>query len=393
MPPWLWNGPAEGEIKYTHRICCKSLPGFFHAKWLTNSSNLWYYELAEIPGKFNYRWVYTASNYFYELLSKNMSLTSKELVSLYRQMYLVRRFEEAAAKAYTERKIGGFLHLYIGQEAVCAGALHATQQKDYIICSYRDHAHYLLRGGTANAAMAELFGKETGCSKGRGGSMHFFNAEQNFMGGWGIVGAHVPLATGYAFASKYRGDDAVTLCFLGDGAVNIGPFHEGMCLAAIWDLPMVIIIENNFYAMGTPMHRSIRSSEAAIRADGYPIERVTVEGVDIEVCHDAVKKAAEKARAESKPQVIEFQTYRYRGHSMADPAKYRTKEELKEWKEKDPLILCRAKIEERHPEELSNLEDIENEVKQEVEEAVSFADSSPFPDISTLADYTLIEQA
>lgn len=320
-----------------------------------------------------------------------MALDGSTLLELYRQMLLIRRFEEAAAKAYTERKIGGFLHLYIGQEAVCAGALKATKPQDYIVCSYRDHAHYLLRGGTAKQGMAELYGKATGCSEGRGGSMHFFNRDQNFLGGWGIVGAHVPLAAGTGFAAKYKGEDSVTLCFLGEGAMSIGPFHEGMCLAAVWNLPVVFIVENNLYAMGTPMHRSMAVEDASIRALGYPMARATVEGYDVEECFQSAKEAIDRAREESRPTLLEFKTYRFKGHSMADPAKYRTKEELQEWKQKDPLTIVEAKLEERHPEEYAKLKEIKQAVKQEVAEAVAFAEESPLPELSTVARYTYIE--
>lgn len=317
-------------------------------------------------------------------------MNSETLLKIYKQMLLMRRFEEAAAKAYTERKIGGFLHLYIGQEAVAAGTLQATGPQDNIFSSYRDHAHYLARGGSAREGMAELYGKATGCSKGRGGSMHFFDVKNNFYGGWGIVGAHVPLATGAAFAAKYRGENSVTLCFLGEGAVSIGPFHEGLCLAALWKLPVVFIVENNLYAMGTPSHRSLAVEDASIRALGYPMARETVEGCDVVECFNTARKAIERAREESLPTLLEFKTYRYRGHSMADPAKYRTKEELKAWKEKDPLRICAARIEEAIPESATELKKIEQIVKEEVADAVSFAESSPEPEISTIADFTYV---
>lgn len=228
-------------------------------------------------------------------------MDGQTLLHLYRQMYLVRRFEEAAAEQYTKRNIGGFLHLAIGQEAVGAGVMAALRDEDTIYTSYRDHGHYLFRGGSAREAMAELFGKETGCSKGRGGSMHFFDVARNFMGGHGIVGAHVPLAAGAAFATRYRGEKAVTVCFLGDGAVSIGPFHEGMCLAALWKLPVVFIVENNRYAMGTPLKRTMVTEDSSIRALGYPMARASVEGSDVVECHAAAKQAIDRAREESLP--------------------------------------------------------------------------------------------
>ena len=239
--------------------------------------------------------------------------------------------------------------------------------------------------------MAELFGKETGCAKGRGGSMHFFDAEKNFLGGHGIVGAHVPIAAGSAFASKYKGDGRVTLCFLGDGAVSIGPFHEGMCLASLWKLPVVYIVENNQYAMGTPLSRTMTTEDASVRALGYPMARATVDGWDVTTCYEAVKEAVDRARTDSLPFLLEFKTYRYRGHSMADPAKYRTKEELEQWKkERDPIQLALNALENNFPELCTQLEDIKQGVEEEVADAVEFAHNSPDPDPATVGDYTYV---
>ena len=305
-------------------------------------------------------------------------------------MYLMRRFEEEAAKAYTERKIGGFLHLYFGQEAVATGAIAAAGADDYLISSYRIHAHYLARVGNARAAMAELFGKEAGCAKGRGGSMHFFDASKNFLGGWGIVGQHIPIAAGTAFASKYKDDKKVTLCFMGDGAVSIGAFHEGMCLAALWKLPVVYIVENNGYAMGTPLSRTMTTEDASIRALGYPMARMTVDSCDVVDCYNAAKVAIDRARTESQPMLLEYKTYRYRGHSMADPAKYRTKEELKFWKEKDPLILAKARLENEHPMLANKIEAIQKDVEEEVQDAVKFAHETPAPNILDVEKYTYV---
>lgn len=313
-------------------------------------------------------------------------MQGETLVGLYRQMLLMRRFEEESAKAYTERKIGGFLHLYIGQEAVGTGVIAATKPEDYVMTSYRVHAPYLARGGSARAGMAELFGKEAGCAKGRGGSMHFFDRENNFLGGWGIVGQHTPIAAGTAFASKYRNDNRVTVCFMGDGAVSIGAFHEGMCLAALWKLPVVYIIENNQYAMGTPLERTLAVDDASIRALGYPMARTTVEGSDVVECFEVARDAIERARQESLPTLIEFKTYRYRGHSMADPAKYRTKEELAEWKKKDPLILAKNRIERDFPTLAGLLPGIKESVEEEVQDAVRFAHETPEPDVANLMD-------
>lgn len=313
------------------------------------------------------------------------------LLALYRQMLLMRRFEEEAAKAYTERKIGGFLHLYIGQEAVGAGVLAALRPDDYVISAYRLHAQYLARGGTAREGMAELFGKATGCAGGRGGSMHFFKKETNFLGGHGIVGAHVPVAAGTAFASKYSGDGRVTVCFMGDGAVSIGPFHEGMCLAALWKLPVVYIVENNFYAMGTPLSRTLVTEDASIRALGYPMARATVEGVDVVDCFNNAKQAIDRAREQSLPMLLEFKTYRYRGHSMADPGKYRTKEEVESWKERDPLTLAEQRLRQDYPAQAAQIEGIAQEVEAEVQDAVRFAHESAEPEEHTVEHYTYID--
>ena len=312
------------------------------------------------------------------------------LVSLYRQMYVMRRFEEEAAKAYTERKIGGFLHLYIGQEAVGAGVIGATIPEDYIISSYRMHAQYLAKGGSCRSGMAELFGKAAGSAGGRGGSMHFFSKEKNFLGGWGIVGAQCPLAAGSAFASKYRKDGRVTICFLGDGAVSIGPFHEALCLAALWKLPVVFVVENNQYSMGTPLKRTLVTEDASVRALGYPMARATVEGVDVVDCYYAAKEAIDRARNESLPMLLEFKTYRYRGHSMADPGKYRTKEEVESWKKRDPIILAKSRIERDYPQFLAQLSEIEQSVEEEVQDAVRFAHETPEPEISTIMDHTYL---
>ena len=317
-------------------------------------------------------------------------MDGQKLLEVYEQMLLMRRFEEEAAKAYTERKIGGFLHLYIGQEAVGAGVIAATIPEDYLISSYRLHAQYLARGGSPRAGMAELFGKATGCAKGRGGSMHFFSRELNFLGGHGIVGAQVPVAAGAAFASKYKKDGRVTVCFLGDGAVSIGSFHEGMCLAALWKLPVVYIVENNHYSMGTPLKRTMATEDASIRALAYPMARASVDGCDVVECYNVAKQAIDRARRDSEPMLIEYKTYRYRGHSMADPGKYRTKEEVEEWKRRDPLILAKARLETDHPRLATQISAIHDRVEAQVEDCVRFAHESPEPEPSTVEEYTYI---
>jgi len=312
---------------------------------------------------------------------------NKELmISLYRDMIRIRRFEEEAARQYTRGKMGGFLHLYNGQEAVAVGAISAVEPTDYILATYREHAHYLARVGDMNAAMAELFGKATGCAKGRGGSMHFFDVSKRFMGGHAIVGSHVPIAAGIAFASKYRGEPDVTLCFFGDGTANMGAFHEGLALASLWKLPVIFICENNLYSMGTPLYRTLAVEDIAVRAKGYPMAQEIVNGDDVLEVREVVRRAAKRARAESLPILVEAKTYRFRGHSMSDPAKYRTKEEVEEWMKRDPIRLLAQRIYELGAGNEAQLKAIDEEAKQDVTAAVKFADESPLPDPATLFD-------
>lgn len=307
------------------------------------------------------------------------------VADLYRKMLRIRRFEEEAARLYTEKKIGGFLHLYIGQEAVAVGALSVLDAQDYVMTAYRCHGHYLARGGNCRQGLAELMGKATGCAKGRGGSMHFYDVEKRFMGGWGIVGAQIPVAAGLAFAEKYKGTDSVTLCFMGDGAINIGSFHEGLSLASLWRLPVVYIIENNYFAMGTPLEKTAATDDLSIRALGYPMARDTVDGHDVFAVRAAIHTAVRRGREQKLPTLIEAKTYRYRGHSMADPAKYRTPEQVDEWKSRDPIKVLGEKLEALG---MRNIKDtIETEIEAEIMDAVQFAEESPFPDPSTAMDY------
>jgi pyruvate dehydrogenase E1 component alpha subunit len=308
------------------------------------------------------------------------------MISLYRTMIRIRRFEEEAARQYTRGKMGGFLHLYNGEEAVAVGAISAVEPTDYILATYREHAHYIARVGDMNAAMAELFGKATGCAKGRGGSMHFFDVSKRFMGGHAIVGGHVPIAAGIAFASKYRGEPDVTLCFFGEGSANMGAFHEGMALASLWKLPVLFICENNMYSMGTPLYRTLAVEDVAVRAEGYPMAQEIVNGDDVLEVRDVVRRAAKRARAESLPILVEAKTYRFRGHSMSDPAKYRTKEEVEEWMKRDPIRILAERIYELGIGNEAQLKAIDEEAKQEVAAAVKFADESPLPDPATLYD-------
>lgn len=307
------------------------------------------------------------------------------VADLYKQMMRIRRFEEEAARLYTERKIGGFLHLYIGQEAVAVGALSVLEAKDYVMTAYRCHGHYLARGGSARAGLAELLGKATGCAQGRGGSMHFYDLSLNFLGGWGIVGAHVPVTAGLAFAQNYMGKDGVAVCFLGDGAINIGPFHEGLSLAALWKVPAVYIIENNYFAMGTPLEKTCPVDDLSIRALGYPMARGTVDGHDVFAVRAAVHTAVRRAREQKLPTLLEAKTYRYRGHSMADPAKYRTEKDVDQWKSRDPIRVLAEKLEVLG---LSAVKErIDREIEDEIQDAVKFAEDSPFPDPETALNY------
>ena len=310
----------------------------------------------------------------------------QELIAdLYRQMQRIRRFEEEAARLYTERKIGGFLHLYIGQEAVAVGTCSVLEPRDYVTTTYRCHGFYLARGGDTGAGMAELLGKESGCSKGRGGSMHFYDTQHNMMGGWGIVGAHVPLAAGLAFAQKYQESGGVTLCFMGDGAINIGAFHEGLSLAALWRLPVVFVIENNYFAMGTPLEKTAASDDLSLRALGYPMARDVVDGHDVFAVRAGIHTAVRRAREQSLPTLIEARTYRYRGHSMADPAKYRTSSQVEEWKQRDPIKTLGEKMISLGMQ--SSKTRIEEEIEAEIASAVKFAEDSPWPAAETAGDY------
>ena len=308
------------------------------------------------------------------------------LQGMYRQMALCRRFEEAAAKAYSQGKVSGFLHLYIGQEAVAVGAISAAEPTDYIVATYREHAHYLARTGDARGAMAELYGKASGCSGGRGGSMHLFDASHRMLGGWAIVGGHVPIAAGVAFASKYRDEKDVTLCFFGDGTANMGAFHEGLALAGLWKLPVVFICENNQYAMGTPLYRTLAVEDVAVRARGYPMKSEIVNGDDVLEMREAVGHAIRRARRESKPFFIEAKTYRFRGHSVADPGKYRSKEELQKRMERDPLRVLAERIQKLGIATEEQLHALDDEAKAQVQDAVEFAERSPVPDPATVTE-------
>jgi pyruvate dehydrogenase E1 component alpha subunit len=306
------------------------------------------------------------------------------LLELYRQMLTIRRVEEAAAKAYAQGKIGGFLHLGIGQEAVCVGAIAALQPTDFIVGTYREHGHYIAKGGTAKEVLAELYGRSTGASKGMGGSMHLFNAQKRMLGGYGIVGGHVPLAAGVAFASKYRGTDEVTLCFFGDGSVPQGAFHEGISLAGLWKLPIVFICENNQYSMGTPLYRTLAVPDVTERASGYAVARDRFDGDDVLRVRERIGEAVARARQTQQPTLVEVITYRFRGHSMSDPGTYRTKDEIEEWKKRDALPLARERLVKQLGVSEDELVSLEALVKAEVQEAARFADQSPPADEKTM---------
>ena len=300
---------------------------------------------------------------------------------LLHQMLLVRRFEERAGEAYALGKIGGFCHLYIGQEAVAVGALNAVRPDDYAFASYREHAHAIVQGASSRAVMAELFGRSGGCSAGKGGSMHLFDIEHNFLGGHGIVGGHLPLAAGAAFAAKYRGTDRIAICFFGEAAVNIGAFHETLNMAALWELPVVFVCENNRYGMGTALERAAAVWDVYRRACSYDMAEETVDGMDVLAVHEATLHAVQRAREEQLPTLIEARTYRYMGHSMADPihGHYRTKEELEEQKLKDPIARLLHQLRDGGLVTDEQVTQMRTAVDEEVADALEFADASPDP--------------
>lgn len=297
----------------------------------------------------------------------------------YKDMLLMRRFEEKAAQLYTQQKFSGFLHLYIGQEAILAGLSTAKGKDDRIITAYRDHAHPLMLGTSPKVLMAELYGKATGVSKGKGGSMHFFDRERNFYGGHGIVGGQIALGAGLAFADKYRGGDQVTFCFMGDGAMRQGILHETFNMAMNWKLPVVFCIENNDYAMGTSVERTSNVRDLYKAGLSYDMPSEPVNAMDPEEVHEAFAMAAAHARSGEGPFLLELKTYRYRGHSMSDPATYRTKEEVEEYKRRDPLEMVKRNLLANKWATEQALEKMDKEVKAEVEEAVKFAEGSAGP--------------
>jgi len=302
------------------------------------------------------------------------------------EMMLIRRFEEKAAENYALGKIGGFLHLSIGEEAVAVGAISTLRPDDYVISTYREHGHCLAKGSDPRRAMAELFGRRDGLSKGKGGSMHLFDRSTNFLGGHAIVGAHLPLAVGVGFAIKYQEGDQVIVCFFGDGAVPEGEFHESLNLAALWKLPVVFICENNRYAMGTSIERALAQQEIYKFAGVYGIPGEPVDGMDVLAIHESVARAVAQARTEKTPTLIEARTYRFRGHSMRDPAGavYRTKEEVEREKLRDPIVLFRERIVKGGLLAEADVQLLEKEANDRIDEAVAFADASPEPPLEWL---------
>ena len=302
-----------------------------------------------------------------------------ELIEMYRQMVLIRKFEDRAGEMYKVGKIGGFLHLYIGQEAVAVGFISALRADDYVIGAYREHGQALARGTEPRRVMAELFGKRTGVSKGKGGSMHMFDIERGFLGGHGIVGGGMPLATGMGFAVNYRETDQVVLNFFGDGAVNEGAFHESLNLASLWRLPVIYVCENNLYGMGTSFERASAIPEVIRRAQCYDMEVESVDGMDVLAVREVAGKAVRRARAERQPRFIEAVTYRYRGHSMSDPGAYRTKEEIQDWERRDPIPRMHTYLLDEGILTQEDLDRIDAETTEVIDDAVRFADESPEP--------------
>jgi pyruvate dehydrogenase E1 component alpha subunit len=306
-------------------------------------------------------------------------MTRDEALAMYRSMLLIRRFEERCAQLYVEGKIGGFLHLYIGQEAVGVGAMSLLRPDDYFVTSYRDHGYALARGTDPRPLMAELAGKITGISRGKGGSMHFYDVPTGNFGGDGIVAAHIPIAAGMGYGIRLRGTDQVVLCFFGDGAVNEGAFHEALNVSALWDLPVVFIIENNRYGMGTPLDRASSVKDLYQRGSAYGIPRREVNGMDLLAVRTALGEAIDRARKEKRPTLLEAETYRYRGHSMSDPGKYRTKEEVEQMMVYDPIHLFGKRLTEQERVGQAELDALDKEVLAQVDDAVKFTEESAVP--------------
>ena len=319
-------------------------------------------------------------------VARKAPMDKKVMIDLLYQMLLIRRFEEKAAEMYAQGKIGGFLHLAVGMEASCVGAISVLRPDDYVIGGYREHGHCLARGSDPRLAMAELFGRMDGLCKGKGGSMHFFDKERNFLGGTGIVGGQLPIGTGVGFAINYQGGDQVCLCFFGDGSVAQGVFHESLNMAALWKLPVIYICENNLYAMGTALSRTQSVTDIYRKAEGYGMPGEQVDGMDVLAVREVTARAVTRARQEKVPTLIEARTYRFRGHSMRDPAAavYRTREEVEEWKKSDPIVLLWDRMSRDGIITDAEYKEMDKEINQGIEEAVRFADASPEPPLEEL---------
>ncbi|GLZ13328.1 pyruvate dehydrogenase E1 component subunit alpha [Actinomadura sp. NBRC 104425] len=313
---------------------------------------------------------------------------AETLVAYYRQMLLIRRFEERAARAYTQAKIGGYCHLNLGEEATIVGLMAALRPTDYLFTNYREHGYALAKGIDARSVMAELYGRSTGVSKGWGGSMHMFDVKTRLLGGYGIVGGQLPLATGAALAVSYKGGDEVVMCHMGDGTAAIGAFHESLNIAALWNLPVVFVVINNGLGMGTTVDRSAAEPELWRRGAAYRMESARVDGTDVLAVREAARTAVERARTESKPYLLEATSPRLRGHSVVDPARYRSAEEKEALKAADPLAAMALRLEEAGILDAEARDKLDAEVTAEIEDAAAFADDSPHPDVSTLFDYT-----
>ena len=332
-------------------------------------------------------------------MSGTTKFSKETYIKWYKDMLLIRRFEEKVGQLYIQQKFGGFCHLYIGQEAIVAGTITASRPTDSHMTAYRDHAHPLALGTDPRVLMAELYGRTTGCSKGKGGSMHFFDKERNFMGGHGIVGAQIPMGTGVAFAEKYNETDNVVFVSMGDGAVRQGALHETFNMAMMWKLPVIYIIENNNYAMGTSVERTTNVQDLSKIGLSYEMPSKSVNGMSPEAVHEAISEACDRARRGDGPTLLDIRTYRYKGHSMSDPQKYRTKEEVAEWMEKDPIDHCLSVIKENKWLTEDEIQGIIDWVKTEVEESITFAENSPYPaaeelykDVYTQEDYPYIKE-
>jgi pyruvate dehydrogenase E1 component alpha subunit len=315
-----------------------------------------------------------------------------KLLDLYYQMVLIRRLEESGAELYQAGKIGGFMHLYIGQEAVSTGLIATRQPQDRVITAYRDHGVAINCGIPVNQVIAELMGKATGISEGRGGSMHMADVTRNFWGGHAIVGAHMPIASGLALGDKYAGRDGVTICMFGEGATNIGFFHEALNLSKVWTLPVLWVCENNIYGMGTAVERASAVSEIQQKAEGYGMAHARVDGMDVLAVYEAARKAIETVRSGSGPRMLEIMTYRFRGHSMGDPERYRKQEEVRKWEEHDPIGIFHAYLTGNKKITVKMLEEIEMRAKADVQKAVEFAEASPEPGLDSLFDNVYVEE-